>query len=119
MTRTMRYIEHEFELDEFLGRFFATVWIKVECVPGEPEVRYTRNGDGNPGSPATVYPIEARVTSLTGANWDKSRDELEAFLGPDMQHLDQKALDDACEAVDDGWLADELFDELQAADEQL
>ncbi len=116
-----QYIEHEFELDEFLGRFFATVWIEVECDPGEPEVRYTKNGDGYPGSPATVCPIKATVTSLSGANWDKNRDELTTFLGPWwLARLDERALKAANEAVDcgRGWLADQLFDELEAIHEQ-
>ena len=118
MSRT-EYIEYEFELEEFFGeRFFATIWIEAEAEPGEPMVRYYADGSGYPGSPATVWPIAAKVTSLSGANWDKTREELEAFLTTDeLKRLDDRALDEAIEAVEDGWLADHLFEELAARSE--
>jgi hypothetical protein len=58
-----------------------------------------------------VEPIAAQITSLSGANWDKSREELLAFLGPaGLKWLDEKALDWACANVEEGgWLRDHLF----------
>ncbi len=115
----MRNIEHDFELDEFLGIFDASICINVECVEGEPEVRYTRNGDGHPGSSPTVHPFKATLISLGGENYNVSRKELESFLpSAALDKLDKLALDAAHNAVDTGWLANDLFEALEAADER-
>jgi hypothetical protein len=71
-----RFIDHEFEDEDFLGMFFATLCIEFECTPGEEEVRYTKNGDGNPGSPATFEPVSAYVTGISGDDWDYDREQI-------------------------------------------
>lgn len=87
-------IEHEFEIDELAERFFATVWVEAEVEPGEPEIRYYPNSElGCPGSPPTAYVLDAKVTSLSGANWDKSRSELERGWPEMLELLDRMALD--------------------------
>ncbi len=103
--------EYETDLEEFTDNLAASVWIKTEYVPGEPIIRYTRNGDGYPGSAATMQPLQTRVTELRGSTWSKSRAELEDFLGRQgMQKLDDMALGIVCELASvPSWLTDELF----------
>ena len=109
-------ITYEFELEEFFGdRFFATIEIEAEAEPGEPMVMYYRDGSGYPGSPPSVYAIKATVTSLSGATWDKNREEIEASGWAKI--LDDRALEEAEQAIDDGWLAEHLFEELAAREE--
>ena len=38
--------------------------VKVEFLPGEAEVRYTSNGDGYPGSPATVEVLAIDLVAI-------------------------------------------------------
>lgn len=103
---------YETEYDEFLGRFHVTVEIEFELEPGEPEVRYTRNGDGYPGSPDAVYVTAVKVTSISGASWDKTREEIERLGWAET--WDEKALD----FVSDLDIDDELFDHLNASYEE-
>lgn len=116
----MHTIEHYFELDEFLGTFDASICVEVECVEGEPMVMYTRNGDGYPGSPATVCPFKATIMRLGLPEGDINREGLEHCLSPSfLQHLDNLALDAAHDAVGsgNGWLAEEMFQALADAAE--
>lgn len=116
----MHKIEHSFELNEFLGIFDASICIEVECVKSEPEVRYTRNGDGYPGSPATVWPFKATIMRLGLPEGDINREGLEHCLSLSfLQRLDDLALDAAHDAVGsgNGWLAEEMFQALADAAE--
>lgn len=45
--------------------------------PGEPMVRYTRNGDGYPGSPAECEIHKVRCTSINLADGERVPDEAE------------------------------------------
>lgn len=45
--------------------------------PGEPMVRYTRNGDGYPGSPAECEIHAVRCTSINLADGERVPDEAE------------------------------------------
>jgi len=103
--------EHEVELEEFTDNLAATVWIEFEYEPGEPEIRYTRNGDGYPGSAAAINLLRAEIAQLRGSTWSKNRAELEAVAGrKGMQKLDEKALNAICELVSgSSWLLDELL----------
>jgi hypothetical protein len=69
---------HKVEVDEFLGRFYATIEVKFDYYPGEPMIWRTQNGDGYPGSSADINIVDARVINLIGATWEKDRKALEA-----------------------------------------
>lgn len=100
---------HEYEVEQFLGRFFATVWIEYDALPGEPVVMYDKDGGGYPGSPPSLEVIGARVTSLSGETWDKNRDELEKSGW--AEYLDAKALELADSQIDaDDSFAADLFE---------
>lgn len=100
---------YETELEEFQGRFFATIEIEFEYSPGEALVRYYPDGSGYPGSPPELNIIHVAVTSLSGGGWDKNRLELaeSGWLG----YVDQLAFDEVTHLVDnDLWLVGDLFD---------
>lgn len=107
----MKYIEYEFELEEFLEQYFATVWIKVECMPGEEDVFNLPNGDpGYPGSPATFCVVEAHVTSIEGdissLNYEelKQHKQWHRFINREVLEAAQKLIDNQA------WLYDAILD---------
>lgn len=110
----MSTYEYEFELDDFLGRFHATLWIEFEACPGSPMIRYDGDGAGYPGEAPSVHPVSVEVTSLTGEGWHKTGRELE--VSGWGKCLDILALDEICSRVDeDTWLTRELLEVVEDA----
>ena len=96
---------YELEIDELGGRLFATVLIDYNAHPSEAMVRYYPDGSGYPGSPASIEDVIVTVTSLSGANWDKTREEL-----GDWASIADEIAQAHIEAELDRGLADDLFE---------
>ena len=110
----MSTYEYEFEIDDFLGRFHATLWVEFEACLGSPMLRYDRDGNGCPGEDPSVHPVRVEVTSLTGEGWHKTGRELEASGFGEC--LDKLALEEICNRVDENtWLTRELLEVVEDA----
>jgi len=74
-TQTQTY--HETTLEEFGPRRSLTIDLLATCdvLPGEPMVRYYRDGSGYPGSPSATDFVSARVLSICGENYFFRRDD--------------------------------------------
>lgn len=103
---------YETELD-LCGRFHATVEIEYTVVLGEKTVHYYwdgyRDGSGYPGSPPSIEVIKVTVTSLSGAIWDKNRDEL--VESGWAERIDNAAWNEVEKLLDNQeWLFDHLIE---------
>ncbi len=107
--------QHTYETEIELGSrsLFCTVAIDYDYDPGEPMVRYYRDGSGYPGSPATVAAFNVEVTSADIGGESLNRDEI-LRIGGDRswaQFLDKLALEYVEREIDNGgWLLDHLFE---------
>ena len=75
--RGIEYHGYETTLEE-LGRGKSVqleVDLEVECLPGEPMVRYDADGSGYPGCDAEANITGCRVTEITGDTYRFERSE--------------------------------------------
>ena len=91
-------IEHTVDLFEEFG-CEVEVELTFDVCPGEPMVRYYKDGSGYPGSPATAELREVKVVSVlgeVGETYRKDAPELFAWLDKTMSdrlnHSDMETL---------------------------
>jgi len=101
----IEYHGYETTLEE-LGRGRSVqleVDLEVECLPGEPMVKYYPDGSGYPGCDAEANLTGCRVTEVTGDTYRFERSE----RPEDFELLDEIALRHAVRTLDtDEVLAD-------------
>ena len=82
---------HETSYPSLFDRYYATILVEYELTESGMDVEW----------------IDVQVTSLTGDNWEKTREELEAF-GWAAWLNDKVTTECDCLISEDGWLKWEL-----------